>query len=455
MSGPTPTGNGFVLRSRVKTGDQIRTINDSDGRKIQVITLADCFGEFVGLESNPLHITGKVLEDIKFSLSSLVSGDSLILADLINKYDIDNDLYSSEIMLGGSINHLPDQQSILLTVPNTSGALTRLRTDIYYRYQAGKSTNICMTLRSIDNGQANQVKRWGIFDENDGFFFELNGTTLGIGIRSSVSGSPIDVVVNQTDWSIDKLDGTGNSGVILDVSKGNKYSITYKWLGFGLVTFTINDTIVHEMVFYNTYEEPFFKTGQLPLSWEIINISSSITSSLLFTNAKVSVEGGGIPPVKIYSINNSDKILLTSTERPILSIRPSLLFNGIINRMLVLPKLFSIFNEGGRISYSLVVNSTLIGASWIPVSSNSGVEYDVSSSSGSGGEVVFTGYLSQVIDKSSDIFLEDIFNYGLSGRKLKINAFATEQDVVSIYATHESSAGSSFSKSSITWSEVR
>jgi hypothetical protein len=37
--------------------------------------------------------------------------------------------------------------------------------------------------------------------------------------RSSTSGGVVDDAINQADWNLDKLDGTGASGVTLDVTK--------------------------------------------------------------------------------------------------------------------------------------------------------------------------------------------------------------------------------------------
>lgn len=78
MSGTPPSASdGFVLRSRVQIGDPIRTIDDSEGRKIQVITLADCFGEFVGCDdTNPFHVTGAELQDILAALNILTDAVS-------------------------------------------------------------------------------------------------------------------------------------------------------------------------------------------------------------------------------------------------------------------------------------------------------------------------------------------------------------------------------------------
>jgi hypothetical protein len=49
---------------------------------------------------------------------------------------------------------------------------------------------------------------------------QQNGTTISFVLRTATSGSPSDArTVNQADWNGDKLDGTGDSGYTLDITK--------------------------------------------------------------------------------------------------------------------------------------------------------------------------------------------------------------------------------------------
>ena len=57
------------------------------------------------------------------------------------------------------------------------------------------------------------------------YFFEQNGTDLRVVIRDDGSGSVVDSVVSQANWNVDKLDGTGASGITIDTTKDNIYFI--------------------------------------------------------------------------------------------------------------------------------------------------------------------------------------------------------------------------------------
>ena len=70
-----------------------------------------------------------------------------------------------------------DQASTLMTV-GTSVALRRLRTRNAGLYIAGNGLLCLFTFCLESPGQANVVKRAGYFDDQDGVFFEQDGTTL-------------------------------------------------------------------------------------------------------------------------------------------------------------------------------------------------------------------------------------------------------------------------------------
>jgi hypothetical protein len=87
--------------------------------------------------------------------------------------------------------------------------------------------------------KTNQTKRWGIFDANNGYFFEADGVNTEVVIRSNTSGSIVNTMVVQSSWNLDKLDGTGASGANLDLSKHNIFYIEYAWHGGGKIRWGI------------------------------------------------------------------------------------------------------------------------------------------------------------------------------------------------------------------------
>lgn len=375
------------------------------------------------------------------------------IANLINKYEIETNEYGTSVAGSGTVTHIAAQSAIRLYVPGTSGAYAKLRTHNYFRYQAGRGMFIRLTVWNTDAGQTNQVRRWGYFDDNDGLFWELSGTTLRVVRRSSTSGSPVDYPVNQADWNQDKLNGTGPSGVTLDVTKGSIYETQYQWLGVGVVNWYVNGILVHQMNHPNTIAGPYMRTAVLPLSWEIINSDTSTASSFHAICGSIMIEGGADQPDYTFGVFNSTDISVTTTERPLLSIRPKLLFNSIENRIAAVPVSAIVATDGKRASYRLVLDGTLTGASFASAGSQSAVEFDEAATALTGGLTLIRGLLPNSID-SRELDLTLFFNN--VARHLRRLAFSTDTNILTIMGKNEgASGGTTLMRSSVTWQETR
>lgn len=65
------------------------------------------------------------------------------------------------------------------------------------RFSPGQVNFFRAQVRLGDTGAASSRRRWGAFDANDGFFFELNGTTLNVVTRKAT----VDTAVASTSWT--------------------------------------------------------------------------------------------------------------------------------------------------------------------------------------------------------------------------------------------------------------
>ena len=184
--------------------------------------------------------------------------------------------------------------------------------------------------------------RCGMFDDQNGFFFEFDGDTLNCVRRSSVQQVPgrvsvtkdshvvsgtdtmftsqlspadhvvirgmtykvvkitsdtqitiqpsyrgvsnsdviitktVDTKVPQTQWNLDKADGLGKSGYVLDLSKIQMCYMDYSWYGAGKIRFGFKDSHGHVKYFHefkhnNKLTESYFRSGNLPARYEIEN----------------------------------------------------------------------------------------------------------------------------------------------------------------------------------------
>lgn len=400
-------------------------------------------------ELNPLITKDPIYNQTVFGQSRVAT--PLTLFDHINKYELDARELDTSVATGGTVVHQPLHASVRLTVTGSNGSQAKLRTKTYFRYQAGKSQTVLLSVIHADIGQNNQTRRWGYFDDSDGLFFALVGTTLQVVRRTSVSGSVVDNSINQSSWNVDKLDGTGTSGVTLDITKGSIYEIHFQWLGVGVVRYFVNGILVHEILNQNSLSSAYMKTAQLPLSWEVINTGASTSSFMDSVCSSISSDGGNYPSTLSFSAANTADIVVTTTQRPVLSIRPKATYNSIENRMLLLPILASIRTEGARIGWRIVMNGTLTGFSFNSVDVSSSAEFDIASTAISGGEQLYLGFLPN----SNDREVLDVSNmFDILLRKLRRAAFSSNVDVLTITAVNEAS-GSTNVRASLTWKEVR
>ncbi len=172
---------------------------------------------------------------------------------------------------GGSTTstHDPNEASSIIGVTsNTAGKRTR-QTFMRINYQPGKSQLIFMTGTLILAGGGSGItSAFGYFDDDNGIFLRHKDGVTSFVIKSKTSGTAIDTVADQSSWNIDKLDGSGASGITLDISKSQILVMDFEWLGGGRVRvgFVAGGqlTYVNEFLHSNSLEGPYMSTPNLP-----------------------------------------------------------------------------------------------------------------------------------------------------------------------------------------------
>ena len=373
------------------------------------------------------------------------------LADLNHKYTIDTLDWGTAIVGGGAVTHVPAKSAVAVTVGTASADRARLRTRIFYHYQSGKMMSVLVTGFASDTGQTNQVRQWGYFEDNDGLFFEQSGTTINVVRRTSTSGSPVDTAVPQSQWNRDRLDGTGASGITLDVTKANIYEIRYQWLGVGSVQYWISGVLVHQLDNANLYSAPYMKTAVLPVQIEVVNTAASTAGG--FTNICVSVriEGGAQPSLYVFGAYNPADIVTPATERPLLTIRPKSTFNSVSNRILALPTHLLVSTEGQRAGWRMVLNGTLTDASFTSADAASGYEFDVASTALTGGRTLLRGFLPET-NSAGQVDLAEVF--GQISNALSRTAFDADGTTLTVMGNSEAASNTAM-RASLTWKEIR
>lgn len=319
-------------------------------------------------------------------------------------YGNEEKMFNTTTATGGAASFLTNEAAWNMTTTTSSGSRVLRESWRYFQYHAGKGQEIICT-GVFGAAVANCVKRIGYYDDNDGLFFVQNGTTgFGVCRRTSTSGSMVDNIVYQSSWNIDKMDGTGPSGITLDNTKTNIYFIDFQWLGVGSVRFAVDIGgvlyYVHQMDHANTtLTQVYMKSAWLPIRYEIVNTAATTASSLKQICCTVASEGGieeaGVP----YSIGDiSTTSAPTTNWVPIISLQVGTTLNSLPFRGMV--HLASIDTLNTSANYAVLAifeNATLTGAAWTAVGGSSVCSYDGSATAISGGIQRATMYSARTI----------------------------------------------------------
>ena len=228
--------------------------------------------------------------------------------------------------------------------------------DYNFTYTASTAPNASIPsgiIQYVVNGYSGSAVRAGMFDQQNGFFFEWDGTVLHCVRRSSttqlsgtaeaVHGSgrivgtntnftgqlvrndkivirgqtykivkinsrtelfvqpqyrgvssdgiiltkTVDVRVAQSDWNLDKCDGSGKQGFVLNTSKIQMAYMDYSWYGAGKIRFGFKDRkghvrYAHEFIHNNRLDEAYMRSGNLPAKYEIENDENPTYAPTLF-----------------------------------------------------------------------------------------------------------------------------------------------------------------------------
>lgn len=354
---------------------------------------------------------------------------------------------------GGTSTHLPNESAISLAVGTTSGDAVVRQTHSYLRYLPGKSQQIFIT-GVMGAAKTNVRQRIGYFDNNNGVFFEQTIAGLSIVVRSKTSGSVVNTTVLQNAWNLDKLDGTGPSGITLDISKAQIFVIDLQWLGVGRVRFGFDfgsqKVNVHEFIGANALTTVYMTTANLPVRYTIDNTGTAASgTSMLAICTSVASEGGSAQQGIPGTANNGITGIAVTTRRAVLSIRPKATFNSIENRGEIFLEDLLLIAKTNDCLWELVRGGVLGGVpSWSSAGANSIVEYDVAGTTVTGGDTLKSGYGVAGVGAATALNRETVSNK----LPLCLNADGTVTDIYSLVIT--SLTGTSTVSGTFNWKEL-
>lgn len=235
------------------------------------------------------------------AFSRLRTAESRLLGDYRYMYGSGTSVQMNDLIAtGGTLTSDQARNCYIGAVTTTSGSRVVRQTKKYHPYTSGTSTMGLITF-VMNAGKANLVQAVGMFDDLNGIFFRMNGTTPQFVIRKNGTDTEI---VNQGSWNQSSMN-------YLDFSKAQILIIDYQWLGVGRVRvgFVHNGvpTYAHYFNHSNVTTETYMNQPSLPFRWEIYNSGATASvSSLMMICASAYVEGS-------LAINSFTKSVSTGT----------------------------------------------------------------------------------------------------------------------------------------------
>jgi len=318
------------------------------------------------------------------------------LFDSQSRYAADNQFDTSTTGTG-STTFNTNQASVSMS--GTGGGVGSVVRQTFrsFSYQPGKGLLVLATFQMDSSNSANLSQKVGYFNAQNGVFFSKVDGTNTFTLRSYTSGAVDDTrTVAQSAWNGDKLDGTGASGLTLDLTHPQILWMDFEWLGVGSVRcgFIINGQYIvcHTFNTANVYGTTvYMTTAILPMRYEITS-TSAVAATLTQICSSVISEGGYEATSVEHSAsmtNLTASSYLTTSYKPLISIR---LASGRTGAVVLPTTLNFLPSTADNFQIALVKNATLSSPSWSAVTSDSNVEQDISSASYTGGTLVYAEF---------------------------------------------------------------
>ena len=307
-----------------------------------------------------------------------------------------------------SCTHVANQSAVQFSASMTSGNRITRSSKKLSLYTPGNSLMILAT-GVMGSGQTGSAERIGFFDDSNGVFYEQKDGAMGVVIRTSTSGSVANNRIEQADWNIDTMDGTGPSGIDLDYTKTQIFWFDLEWLGVGRVRcgFVHRGLIYvcHEFYHNNNLSTVYMSTPLLPMTYQVENLTAVSTALTDFRQICCSVvrEGGDSTTHKHRSLNAGvAPIAVTSTSYiPIISLR---IQSAYVGKGMIKPNDINVYVQGNKdCMFEVLYNATVTGGTFVTAPSGIAA-YNITATDASGGVKMATLYTASTDKANSTLF---------------------------------------------------
>lgn len=331
--------------------------------------------------------------------------------------------YSYVTATGGTTTYNTNKSSVNLSVTATSGSTALAQTFRVFPYQPGKGLLTLQTF-SMTAAKTNLVQRVGYYSAYNGVYLEQGPNGVTFVIRTYTGGSVDNTrYVAQANWNGDRLNGTGPSGVTLDLTKTQILWFDFEWLGVGNVRcgFVINGQFIvcHTFQNANIGTSVYMQTAILPLRFEITNTDATASASTLqMICSSVQSEGGYEQTSQSFTARRTDNGVSIAnntglTFTPLVSIRVNSSYYGAI----IIPQNILFHpTAAGSTGYEIVLvrNATLTGATWAGTAlAGNQVDVDLAATAmtATGDNIIETAFAAQSSQSTNTAIVPTGYNF--------------------------------------------
>jgi len=326
----------------------------------------------------------------------------------------DHGQFASSTTGTANVVYEANSSTYMCNVGSNSGDNVFRETVKTFPYQPGKSLLVLSTF-CMNEKKSNLRQRVGFFSSSNGIFFEVNGNTVNMVIRSSSSGVLVEDRVAQINWNGDTLLGTGGSsnpsGIELNTAVDQIWFSDVEWLGVGSVRvgFVINGiyiichTFNHANIVGNT--STYMTTATLPLRYEITNTGATGSSSMLrqicssvISEGGFQLSGSGNPRAASHVIGAPVRLPNDQSFKPVISIRLKSAYLDAV----VIPIVYTLIPVAQSIfQYRVYKKAITSGGSWVSSAADSSVEYNLAPTTLVSGDIAEESFINSSNQSSS------------------------------------------------------
>jgi hypothetical protein len=255
------------------------------------------------------------------------------------------------------------------------------------------------------------------------------------------------------------MDGSGPSGITLNLTKAQILFMDLEWLGVGTVRigFVIdgNFYVCHKFHHANIITSTYITTASLPLRYEITNTgATSGASTLKQICSTVLSEGGyqlnGLQQAVGIPVTTPKNLSVAGTFYPVVSLRLKTSPNRL-DAIVICTAISVIATTSGHYNWQVVASGTTAAGSWVDAPGGSSVQYNITGTSFTGGRILASGFFGVSNQGSTQV---DILKEALFKTQLERNSFTSTPFELTILVASDAGGGGGNVLASMDWEEI-